>query len=226
MKVKVAAIFLGLFLIVGFIFTSAVSADDSTVSAEPTSSPKPFLFFNRTPVTEGSESAKPSGSPSLFTGNPRVKGIDRLTNIRLKFCQNHEDEIKTRVTSLNKLVVGMIATFDAIAARVEDFYTNKVIPSGKTVPNYKELTDAITAKKAAVTTAMTNAQNDVSTFNCTSDNPKGELNLFRTDMQAVKKALQDYRTSIKNLIVAVKSVTGETNSSPKPTEASSSATEK
>jgi hypothetical protein len=71
-----------------------------------------------------------------------------------------------------------------------------------------------------VQAALTKTQNDADNFNCTG-NPKDQLMLFREDMQSVKKALKDYRTSIKNLIVAVHSVTGAQNSehpvSPKPT---------
>jgi hypothetical protein len=59
-----------------------------------------------------------------------------------------------------------------------------------------------------VTTAQTNSTN----FSCDGNDPKGLLTQFRTDMQTVKQALHDYRTSIKNLIVAVRSVTGEIES--------------
>lgn len=165
----------------------------------------------------GSGTSRPFfGTPSA---SPRVRGLDRLEDKRLKFCQNHEAEIGKRMSSLIKLVTNMLTKFDAIATRVEDYYNNKVVPSGKTVPNYTALVADIATKKAAVQTALTNAENDISSFKCTDDNPKGELKLFRTGMQAVKSALHDYRTSIKNLIVAVKSVVGETegkNESPKP----------
>lgn len=171
---------------------------------------------------DGSGSA---GSRLNFTGSPRVRGLDRLENNRLKSCQNHENEINTRLVNLGKLVVNMLAKFEAIAGRVEAYYSNKVEPSGKSVSNYSTLVADIATKKTAVQTALTNTENDVSGFSCTSDNPKGQLSQYRVDMQAVKKALHDYRTSIKNLIVAIHSVTGTTERanpsvSPKPTEKS------
>ena len=111
--------------------------------------------------------------------------------------------------------------FDKHAQRVEEYYTSKVLPSSKTVAGYDSLVADIQAKKTAVTTAISTAQNDANKFSCTGDDPKGHLTQFRKDMQAVKKALKDYRTSIKNLIVAVRSVTGaterENKGSPKPT---------
>ncbi len=111
--------------------------------------------------------------------------------------------------------------FDVIAKRVEDYYTSKVVPSGKTVANYASLVADIQTKKGAVQTALTQAQTNAASFACTSDDPKGQMTQFKDDMRTVKAALKDYRTSIKNLIVAVRSVTGEaerSNISPKPTK--------
>lgn len=108
--------------------------------------------------------------------------------------------------------------FDAIAQRVEDYYTNTVVPSGKTVANYANLVSDIQAEKAAVQAPVTQAQNNANSFSCTSNDPKETLTQFRKDMQAVQQALKDYRTSIKNLIVAVHSVTGTENSSSSKAE--------
>lgn len=189
------------FLALSVVFSPKVLAEDSTSSGTSTQTPKPGLFntFDRKPVTA-----------STISGEKRIKRIDRLVDNRLKFCENHQDEINKRLTSLGSLVTNMLGKFSAIAVRVEQFYTNKVLPSGKTVPNYQQLVDDVAAKNSAVTLAFSNAQADVKDFKCTAEDPKGQLKLFRTDMQLVKKALQDYRTSIRNLIVAVKSVTGDT----------------
>ena len=138
---------------------------------------------------------------------------------KLRACQARENAIKQRSTHLTQLVNSMLAMFDKHAQRVENYYTTKVVPAGKTVTNYNSLVADIAAKRAAVATALTQAQNDASSFSCTSSDPKTQLIKFKTDMQSVKKALKDYRTSIKNLIVAVHSVTGTINR----TEASGSA---
>lgn len=98
--------------------------------------------------------------------------------------------------------------FDAIAGRVEEYYTAKVIPSGKTVANYGSLVADIQTKKAAVQTALTTAQSHTGSFTCDGNDPKGQLTQFKDDMRAVKSALKDYRTAIKNLIVAVRSENG------------------
>lgn len=130
---------------------------------------------------------------------------------QLQSCQSHEAELKNRMTHLTTLTTDMQTKFASIAARVETYYTTKVVPSGKTVSNYSALTANIATQNKAVTSALTTAQTDVNNFSCSSASPKSELTQFRTDMQAVKRALKDYRTSIKDLIVAVRSVVGEEN---------------
>lgn len=119
-------------------------------------------------------------------------------------CQAKENAIKQRSLHLTQLVTLMETRFDTIASRVEGFYTSKVVPAGKTVPNYSTLVADIATKKVAVSTTLVVAQNDATGFNCTGNDPKAQLNQFRLDMQAVMGALKNYRVSIKNLIVAVR----------------------
>ena len=163
----------------------------------------------------GTVAGKPYGLPA--------QAQTRLTDAKLKACQARENAITKRMTRLTELVMTIEGQFDAITQRTEEYYTSKVVPSGKTVTNHDTLVADIQTKKTAVATALTTAQANSTNFSCTGNDPKGLLTQFRTDMQTVKKALQDYRTSIKDLIVAVRSVTGETERtnpsvSPKPTE--------
>lgn len=151
----------------------------------------------------------------------RQRAQNRLTEAKLKACQAKENSIKKRTEQLGKLATNMQEKFDAHAKRVEVYYTSKVVPSGKTVANYDSLVSDIQTKKGAVQTALTQAQTNTASFSCTSDDPKGQMTQFKDDMRAVKSALKDYRTSIKDLIVTVRSVTGEaerSNTSPKPTK--------
>lgn len=160
-------------------------------------------------------SGQPSGLPA--------QAQNRLTEAKLKACQARENSIKTRFELLNQLVTTMEEKFDAIAGRVEEYYTTKVVPSGKTVTNYDTLIADIAAKEVAVGTVLTKAQNDISGFSCNGSDPKAQMTAYRLDMQEVIQRLKDYRTSIKNLIVAVRSVTGTTERAnpsvtPEPTE--------
>lgn len=143
-------------------------------------------------------------------GVGRNSAQTRLIEAKLRACQAKEKAIKKRTEQLVKLATTMQEKFDAIAGRVEEYYTSKVVPSGKTVTNYDSLVADIQTKKGAVQTALSQAQTNVASFSCTSDDPKGQLAQFKDDMRAVKSALKNYRTSIKNLIVAIRSVTGTT----------------
>lgn len=138
---------------------------------------------------------------------------------RLTACQARESTIKNRMAHLTALATNMMNKFDRHAARVESYYTTKVVPAGKTVSNYDSLVSDINLKKTAVQVILTKAQNDVQSFNCINGDPKVQMSQFRQDMQAVKRALKDYRTSIKNLIVAVHSAfSGEASESGKMKE--------
>lgn len=164
------------------------------------------------------------GRPETVTGRPSNVGNsatgvqgerqqqaqNRLTGAKLKACQAKENTIKKRTEQLVKLATTMQEKFEAIAGRVKEYYTSKVVPNGKTVANYDSLVADIQTKKGAVQTALSQAQTNALGFACTSDDPKGQLVQFKDDMKAVKSALKDYRTSIKNLIVAVRSVIGTT----------------
>ena len=144
------------------------------------------------------------GKPSDLdaTGQGRMKERPHLKDAKLRACQAKENAIKTRTAHLVNLVTGMETKFDAIAFRVEEYYTTRVVPSGKTVANYDALVADIQAKKTVLQTAVAAVQGN-SEFDCTSDNPKEKMTQFRTNMLDVKTALKEYRTTIKNLIVAV-----------------------
>lgn len=180
-----------------------------------------FIFLT-TSVTAVGKPVDVGGKPTTASGQLKQQSQTRLTEGKLRACQAKENSIKNKLTHLADLVTNMESKFDSIATRVENYYSSKVVPSGKTVPNYDALVSDIQNKKTAVQTALTVAQSNANSFNCTGNDPKGQLAQFRKDMQAVKSALKEYRTSIKNLIVAVHSVTGSTErenaGTPKPTK--------
>jgi hypothetical protein len=187
---KVSAVLITLALL--FFVTSVYAKPPFQTPNNPTATPK---------VT-----ATPTPRPPVpNVVSPQV----RLTAGLLQACQAHEKVITTRLNSLMRMATDMLATFTKIADRVETYYTGTVVPGGKTVDTYDALVADIQTKKTQVETDLTTAQNDANNFVCTGIDPKGHLNQFRIDMQEVKKSLKDFRTSIKNLIVAVHGVVGE-----------------
>lgn len=154
------------------------------------------------------------------TASPRAKAQERVENAKLKTCQNRQAKIESRMASLIRFAENMMEKFDSISTRVQNFYTNKVLPRGKTAPNYDALVADVMAKKDIVADTLTEAQASLDSFTCDTDSPRNLYNQFKTDMQAVKRALHAYRTSIKNLILGVHRISGgvgDASASPTPT---------
>ena len=152
---------------------------------------------------------KPDNPGNINSQEKRELAQARLDEAKLKSCQARENSIMKRAERLGNLAANMLEKFDAITERVKEFYETKVVPDGNTVENYDDLVADIDAKKEAAQASLDNAQDAISAFSCDSDDPKGLLTQYREDMQDVKSALKDYRTSIKNLIVAVHTAAGE-----------------
>lgn len=156
-------------------------------------------------------------APAMAKGQPSPLPTPRASGLaqgKLRACQAVEAGVKNRMQSLVNLATNIEKVFDSIATRVEDYYTNKVLPSGKTVSNYGVLTADISTKKGIVDTDLTSAQDTVNSFSCTSSSPRTLLMNFRLDMQKVKGDLKNFRTSIKNLVVAVRTVAPKESSTP------------
>jgi len=135
------------------------------------------------------------------TDSNRVKVRDQ---VQVRTCQARQQVIRTRMENLLRLSSTMMDVFSNIENRVDVYYQTKVAAKGGSVANYNELIQDINDKKGAVDDALETAKLDSMKFSCESDNPKEALTNFRTDMQEVKSALKDYRTSIRNFLVAVK----------------------
>lgn len=125
---------------------------------------------------------------------------------QMRSCEAREEALKTRMNRLTQMATTMMTKLDGHVERIENHYTTKILPRGGELSIYDALLDEIEDKKSAVQTALAEAQTDADAFSCDSDDPKTHLKEFRENMQSVKQALKDYRTSIKNLIVAINSV--------------------
>ncbi|MEK7573812.1 MAG: hypothetical protein AAB531_05295 [Patescibacteria group bacterium] len=130
----------------------------------------------------------------------------RLQNAKLKACEAHSASITRRSSHLVELADKMIKVFTSIANRVEQYYLTKVLPTGATLSSYDELVADITTKENAIVPLLEAAQADAANFTCTGDNPKAQLTQYKTDMQAVIRGLKEYRTAVRNLIVAVRTL--------------------
>lgn len=135
--------------------------------------------------------------------NGKANGQSHLAAAQLKACQNRENAINNIMSRIDTRAQNQINLFSTIATRVENFYTQQ----GKTLANYNQLV-------AAVNTAQAQAENDFSTlksasnFSCSTSNPKGMVTAFQSYLKTEISVLQNYRTTVKNLIVGVASANG------------------
>ncbi|MDP2721058.1 MAG: hypothetical protein Q8O75_03910 [bacterium] len=156
-------------------------------------------FYNPSKVLTAKDA-----SPSAANKDKKQEIQQKLDAVKLKVCQKREAAIRKRSSKLAIRAENMTTRFNKIASRVEEYYTNRLVPKGVTVENYDAIVADIENKEAAVNNAVANAKMAISSFSCDADNPKGKLADYHDSMKAVIAALKEYRTSVVNLIVAVR----------------------
>lgn len=163
----------------------------------------------QTTTNTSSENATNPGSSQMANGQ------SHLTAGRLTACKNRETTIRNRMNRIDTRAQNQLTLFGTIATRVENFYTSK----GKTVSNYSQLVSAIATAKTQAETDLTTLQTN-STFSCSANDPKGMVTAFQGYLKTEITDLQNYRTAVKNLIVAVASANGVTVSGANQSSAS------
>jgi hypothetical protein len=127
----------------------------------------------------------------------------KLTDTRLKACEKRQTAInrvaKNSSTQANK----HLGTFQKIEARVKEFYASKNL----TVENYDALVATVDEKEASATAAIKVAGE--TTFDCATTDSAQPGGVIKGLVQSQHQALKEYRTAIKNLIVAVKQAAGK-----------------
>jgi hypothetical protein len=130
----------------------------------------------------------------------------KLTKAKLKLCQNREQAINNIMARQGDRGDKQLDVLTKIADRVKAFYKSK----GLKVDNYDDLVAAVnTSRKAAIKAVKTVADNGM-VFDCDADNPKAAIAAYKESIQSGSEALKAYKTAVKNLIVAVKSAQGST----------------
>ncbi|MFZ1258380.1 MAG: hypothetical protein WAQ25_02830 [Candidatus Saccharimonas sp.] len=126
----------------------------------------------------------------------------KLEGEKLTACQKREKNIANITTRIADRGKKQVALFSGIAERVQTFYVTK----GKTVEHYDALVADMNAKKAAAEQAVEVITASSGNFTCTAGDPKSNVDSFKQSLTTQIEAIKAYKTSVKNLIVAVKSV--------------------
>lgn len=132
----------------------------------------------------------------------RIRG--RLDENRKRVCELRSDKIKGIMSRAANQGQRHMQVFTKIYERVVTFYNNKNLE----VENYDQLVADVNSKKSAADQAIEFLKANTD-FDCNSDDPIGRVEEFRAKLKAMHQALKGYRTSIKNLIVAVKTSINE-----------------
>lgn len=138
---------------------------------------------------------------------------EKLEDKKLQVCENRQDQVKKRSQQTAERAERQLNNFSAIAERVDNFYSNKLIPRGVTVASYSALKANIAAKKLVVKNLVDTAKTDANNFNCKGDDPKGQLANFKTDIKNIIIALKEFRTSIRNFIVVIRTASAQKEAS-------------
>lgn len=188
----------GLILILAAVFLTVATVPVFADTLKPdTTAGRQKIQQLREKAQQTAEKHKQAVQDKIIQQRETVKA--KLDERRLKACQNREKNVQNIMVRIASRGDKQIALFTSIAERVESFYLSKRL----TISKFDALTADILSKKAAAEAAVASLKSSDLTFKCDSDDPKGTAAVFKDLMKEEIDALKAYRTSVKNLIVAV-----------------------
>ena len=116
-------------------------------------------------------------------------------------CEKRQASINNRISNYADAAQRHLGVFTDIFTKVKSFYATKNL----SVSNYDTLVAAVTAKQTAAQTAVDALKALDVKIDCTQTDPAQTLAAVKSAVSDARTALQAYRTSIKDLIVAISS---------------------
>lgn len=139
-----------------------------------------------------------NGDTKKMKEDPKTK----LSEGKLMSCQKREASISNIMARVSDRSQKQLDLFSTIADKTEAFYVKR----GVTLTNYAALVADVTTQKAAAQTTIDSVKATSVQFKCDGTDPKAVISSFKLQLKAEIAALKTYKTSVKNLIVGVKSV--------------------
>lgn len=192
-KIKLTISALAIIVSVIAVGAGVVRAEENSTTTETTNEEE-----SKSTIRDGAEAAK-ERKQKIAENKEKTKA--KLDAAKLKVCENREAKIEKTMENLQKRGENQIAVFGKIYERLKKFYTDK----GYSVSNYSTLMANVEAKKLAAETTVKEIAAMDKDIKCESDSPKSIAEAFRTKMKELISKLKEYRTSIKDMIVAIKS---------------------
>lgn len=150
---------------------------------------------------------------------------ERLAGSRLQACEKVEQSLTTRSNKMSQTLTKLLGVLEKLQEKIGTLAAKR-IGQGKTITGYSALVAAANEAKEQSVAAIAEVK-DPPAIDCSSDNPKAAVTEFKSSFKSAREALHNYHRTVRNLLVAVASVTGQENrtssSSAKPTTSSSTA---
>lgn len=191
-------------LVISFIVVPAFAQETPATTLTPT--PK---LFRPEAVKERIQSAHQKNleireNLKNRASDAAAKRKEKLSEARLKVCKARAQAIGNRLKAMYKRATVIHKGHEKIYARVDKFYNEKLVPNGYTLSNYADLKAEIEANKANVQTLLEAAKKTSTDFDCSLEDPKGQLDAFHEDMKALIEANKTYKESIHTFVKAVR----------------------
>lgn len=152
--------------------------------------------------TPGSNGQSRKGAQAeVAKARAEARKTARLDTARKTKCENVERNVANRAANFVRHAERHLEVFDKIAERTKAF----AIEKDKQPDNYDALVSEAGAKRAQAVTDIESFKSMAAQFDCDSDNPTAAGKVLKEQAKVVRASLKEYRTSIKNLIVGVKS---------------------
>ncbi len=134
-----------------------------------------------------------------------AKAEQRLNDDKKQKCHRVEANIDLHTKNFTAHTERQLKLFDSISQKVQDFAKRKNL----TVAQEQTLLAQIATAKAKVNQDLSTLRSDSEAFKCDGANPKGSLKAFHSDAALVRSDLKAYRTSVRQLIQAVRQANGQ-----------------
>jgi hypothetical protein len=154
---------------------------------------------------ESSGTLRQQAEELLKTKRQNVKN-ELTQDKKQKACEAHKTEINKRANNYASAAQKHLGVFNDIFTKLQNFYTSK----GLNVSNYDTLVADATAKQTAAATAVQALKDADVSIDCTSTDPASTVATLKVTVANARQALKDYRTSLKNLVVAFKGASTST----------------
>ena len=172
----------------------ATGSGDSSTSSTDSTDDKPTADATKVHVAE----IKNEVQNELKAKRADQKTAKTLA-ARQKACTAREANLNKKIANYNTRATKALAKYDSVFTKLQAFQATENL----TVPTYDALVTEANAKKDAATAAV-NALAAVSVdIDCTSEDPAASVLTVKTAVETAKSSLKEYRTSVKNVLVAL-----------------------